>query len=324
MEMRDTRKVVVTRPFVASKVGNDQLTINEGEFLSLIGDVIPDPNPNRIGSKSLILAENAKGERGYIPANGNRAHDIHAVDHYRIRCPEDIIYGHSEEVRGYDHYDYDVGDWLDVLDKESGIWISAMVVYRQDNWIEVHYEERPSRYDEQIDVVQEKYRLRSLTTKSRDKAVREMTDEVEQTGCGGTRNVPFVPPLKVVTSKDSVSSDNYLETHGHNTSSCGTDLGSVLMRINVLESQLEIARKASVVERKKMEFRWKAEQTEMIRKLGLQQEEIERLKLDNGKLKQDLAYWVKLLIHTANKMKALESQSIKIRTPDAQIERQRE
>jgi len=57
---------------------------------------------------------------------------------------------------------YGIGDWLEVQDTQTLHWITATVIDRENNWIVVHFDGWPSKYDQKIHVVKHGKRLRDL------------------------------------------------------------------------------------------------------------------------------------------------------------------
>merc|ERR1719229_1116822 len=57
---------------------------------------------------------------------------------------------------------YGIGDWLEVQDSQSGQWITATVIDRENNWIVVHFDGWPLKYDQKIHAVKHGARLRDL------------------------------------------------------------------------------------------------------------------------------------------------------------------
>jgi len=57
---------------------------------------------------------------------------------------------------------YGIGDWLEVQDTQTMHWITATVIDRENNWIVVHFDGWPSKYDQKIHAVKHRKRLRDL------------------------------------------------------------------------------------------------------------------------------------------------------------------
>ena len=57
---------------------------------------------------------------------------------------------------------YGIGDWLEVQDTQTHQWITATVIDKENNWIVVHFDGWPSKYDQKIHAVKHKKRLRAL------------------------------------------------------------------------------------------------------------------------------------------------------------------
>jgi len=57
---------------------------------------------------------------------------------------------------------YGIGDWLEVQDTQTLQWITATVIDKENNWIVVHFDGWPSKYDQKIHAVKHKKRLRGL------------------------------------------------------------------------------------------------------------------------------------------------------------------
>ena len=57
---------------------------------------------------------------------------------------------------------YGIGDWLEVQDTQTLHWITATVIDRENNWIVVHFDGWPSKYDQKIHAVKHEKRLRDL------------------------------------------------------------------------------------------------------------------------------------------------------------------
>ena len=57
---------------------------------------------------------------------------------------------------------YGIGDWLEVQDTQTLHWITATVIDRENNWIVVHFDGWPSKYDQKIHAVKHGERLRDL------------------------------------------------------------------------------------------------------------------------------------------------------------------
>merc|ERR1712083_1170927 len=55
---------------------------------------------------------------------------------------------------------YGIGDWLEVQDTQTLHWITATVIDRENNWIVVHFDGWPSKYDQKIHAVKHGERLR--------------------------------------------------------------------------------------------------------------------------------------------------------------------
>ena len=55
-----------------------------------------------------------------------------------------------------------IGDWLEVLDVSTQQWITATVTDKENNWIVVHFDGWPNKYDQKIHVGRHKDRLRAL------------------------------------------------------------------------------------------------------------------------------------------------------------------
>eukprot|EP01083_Nonionella_stella_P118193 352813_1 len=60
------------------------------------------------------------------------------------------------------HNKYCVGEWLEVHDTETSLWLTATVLDKENNWISIHFEGCPSKYDQKIHVIQDAHRLRPL------------------------------------------------------------------------------------------------------------------------------------------------------------------
>ena len=58
--------------------------------------------------------------------------------------------------------EYQIGDWLEVQDTQTLHWIKATVIDRENNWIVVHFDGWPSKYDQKIHAVKDEKRLRDL------------------------------------------------------------------------------------------------------------------------------------------------------------------
>ena len=71
---------------------------------------------------------------------------------------------------------YQIGDWLEVQDTQTLHWIKATVIDRENNWIVVHFDGWPSKYDQKIHAVKHEKRLRDL----QDKAVISENQQNEQ------------------------------------------------------------------------------------------------------------------------------------------------
>merc|ERR1712176_1085998 len=57
---------------------------------------------------------------------------------------------------------YSIGDWLEVQDTQTTQWITATVIDKENNWIVVHFDGWPSKYDQKIHAVKHEKRLREL------------------------------------------------------------------------------------------------------------------------------------------------------------------
>jgi len=57
---------------------------------------------------------------------------------------------------------YGIGDWLEVQDTQTMQWITATVIDKENNWIVVHFDGWPSKYDQKIHSVKHEKRLREL------------------------------------------------------------------------------------------------------------------------------------------------------------------
>merc|ERR1712176_1208356 len=57
---------------------------------------------------------------------------------------------------------YGIGDWLEVQDTQTMQWVTATVIDKENNWIVVHFDGWPSKYDQKIHAVKHKKRLREL------------------------------------------------------------------------------------------------------------------------------------------------------------------
>merc|ERR1712176_788736 len=57
---------------------------------------------------------------------------------------------------------YGIGDWLEVQDTQTHQWITATVIDKENNWILVHFDGCPYKYDQKIHAVKHKRRLRAL------------------------------------------------------------------------------------------------------------------------------------------------------------------
>ncbi len=57
---------------------------------------------------------------------------------------------------------YGIGDWLEVQDTQTLHWITATVIDRENNWIVVHFDGWPSKYDQKIHAQKHGERLRDL------------------------------------------------------------------------------------------------------------------------------------------------------------------
>merc|ERR1719361_3071656 len=57
---------------------------------------------------------------------------------------------------------YGIGDWLEVQDTQTMQWITATVIDKENNWIVVHFDGWPSKYDQKIHAVKHATRLREL------------------------------------------------------------------------------------------------------------------------------------------------------------------
>jgi len=57
---------------------------------------------------------------------------------------------------------YCIGDWLQVQDTQTSQWITATVTDKENNWIVVHFDGWPTKYDQKIHSVQHQSRLQEL------------------------------------------------------------------------------------------------------------------------------------------------------------------
>eukprot|EP01083_Nonionella_stella_P135682 412746_1 len=57
---------------------------------------------------------------------------------------------------------YDIGEWLEVQDTQNLHWFTATVIDKENNWICVHFDGWPSKYDQKIHVIKHACRLRTL------------------------------------------------------------------------------------------------------------------------------------------------------------------
>eukprot|EP01083_Nonionella_stella_P231104 816318_1 len=57
---------------------------------------------------------------------------------------------------------YGIGEWLEVQDTQTLQWITATVIDKENNWICVHFDGWPSKYDQKIHVMKHARRLRAL------------------------------------------------------------------------------------------------------------------------------------------------------------------
>ena len=60
---------------------------------------------------------------------------------------------------------YGIDDWLEVQETQTLHWITARVIDRENNWIVVHFDGWPSKYDQKIHAVKHEKRLRQLQGK---------------------------------------------------------------------------------------------------------------------------------------------------------------
>jgi hypothetical protein len=95
---------------------------------------------------------------------------------------------------------FNAGDWLEVRDTQTGQWVAATVIDKENNWIVVHFDGRQSKYDQKMHCVKHEKLLRALgsglqITQSRNYGMNnnqnqqqpthtspmdEITDEMEQ------------------------------------------------------------------------------------------------------------------------------------------------
>merc|ERR1712013_964553 len=57
---------------------------------------------------------------------------------------------------------YGIGDWLEVQDTQTLQWVTATVIDKENNWIVVHFDGWPSKYDQKIHTEKHALRLREL------------------------------------------------------------------------------------------------------------------------------------------------------------------